>query len=91
MFEIYKGFVRYYDETTDSGDMIISLLSGMQNVAYWKRKMYDYQQEYRFFAYSETIKKDHLELKIGDISDISLMMKTSSMLKAKIVKQEGEE
>lgn len=90
-FEIYKGFVRYYDETTDSGDMIISLLSGMQNVAYWKRKMYDYQQEYRFFAYSETIKKDHLELEIGDISDISLMMKTSSMLKAKIVKQEGEE
>lgn len=87
-FEIYKGFVRYYDEKTDSGDMIISLLSGMHNVAYWKRKMYEYQQEYRFFAYSESDKRDHLELEIGDISDISLTMKTSSMLKAKIVKHE---
>lgn len=87
-FEIYKGFVRYYDEKTASGDMIISLLSGMHNVAYWKRKMYEYQQEYRFFAYSESDKRDHLELEIGDISDISLTMKTSSMLKAKIVKHE---
>lgn len=87
-FEIYKGFVKYYDETRDSASVMIPLLSGMHNVAYYKRKMYEYQQEYRFFVYAESDKRDHLELEIGDISDISRMMKTSSMLKAKIVKHE---
>ena len=37
-YEIYGGFVHYYDETQDSVDYIASLLSGMHNVAFGNEK-----------------------------------------------------
>lgn len=80
------GFVHYYDETQDSVDYIASLLSGMHNVAFWKRKKYYYQQEFRFLIHAQNHDKDHLELNIGDIRDISKVFQTSKILNAEVVK-----
>ena len=85
-YEIYGGFVHYYDETQDSVDYIASLLSGMHNVAFWKRKKYYYQQEFRFLIHAQNHDKDHLELNIGDIRDISKVFQTSKILNAEVVK-----
>lgn len=87
-YEVYGGFVQYYDETHDSVNLIMSLLSGIQNIAFWKRKKYYYQQEFRFLAHAPNCDKDHLELNIGDIRDISKVLKTSKLLKAEVVKIE---
>lgn len=89
-YEIYGGFVRYYDETIDSLHLIMSLLSGMHNIAFWKRKKYYYQQEFRFLVHAEKCEKDHLELNIGDIRDISKVLKTSQLLNAEVVKIEDK-
>lgn len=85
-YEIYGGFVRYYDENVDSGNLILSLLSGTHNIAFWKRKKYVYQQEFRFLVHTQNCAKDHLELNIGDIRDISKVFKTSEILNARVEK-----
>lgn len=84
--EVYAGFVRYYDEKQDSANLIISLLSGMHNIAFWKRDKYAYQQEFRFLVHAQGCKDDHLELNIGDIRDISKVFKTSDILNAQVIK-----
>ena len=82
--KLYAGFVRYYDPEADNMNMILSLMDGMYNIAFWKRKRYSLQQEYRFLLHSPNTDKDHFILDIGDISDISIVMKTSSALNARI-------
>lgn len=89
-YEIYGGFVRYYDEKEDSANLILSLLSGIHNIAFWKRKKYIYQQEFRFLIHAQNCEKEHLELNIGDIRDISKVFKTSEILNAKVVKVEDK-
>lgn len=88
--DVYKGFVRYYEEKEDSVNLILSLLSGMHNIAFWKRKKYIYQQEYRFLIHAQSYEREHLELNIGDIRDISRVFKTSEILNARVVKIEEE-
>lgn len=80
----YHGKVNYYDVNVDSAAMILSLLQGMHNVAFWKRDSYALQQEYRFLLHSVKTDDDFFILKIGDISDISVVMETTTMLKAEI-------
>ena len=87
-YDIYGDFVRYYDEKADSANLILSLMSGIHNVAFWKRKKYVYQQEFRFLVHAPKCEKEHLELNIGDIRDISKVFKTSEILNAKVVKAE---
>ena len=85
-YELYEGFVRYYDETQDSLNLIMSLLTGMQNIAFWKRKKYYYQQEFRLLVHAQNCEKEHIELNIGDIRDISKVLETSKLLNAEVVK-----
>lgn len=87
-YEIYGKFVQYYDSNVDSVNLIYSLLDGTHNIAFWKRKEYIYQQEYRFLIHAPNCTKDHIELNIGDIHDISKVFKTSDILNAKVVKIE---
>lgn len=89
-YEIYSDFVRYYDENKDSVNLILSLLSGIHNIAFWKRKKYKCQQEYRFLFHTKSYEREHLELSIGDIRDISRVFKTSEILNARAVKIEEE-
>ncbi len=84
--KLYAGFVSYYNPGTDNANMILSLIDGMHNIAFWKRNRYSLQQEYRFLLHSPNTDKDHFILEIGDISDISVVMKTSSALNARIEK-----
>lgn len=81
---LYQGKVNYYNPNIDNGNKIISLLAGMHNVAFWKRDSYSLQQEYRFLLHSVKTDGDFFILDIGDISDISVVMDTTTMLKAEI-------
>lgn len=66
------GFVRYADEKVDSAAYWTSLFkNGMSYSAFWKRKRYAYQQEYRFLIEPPTVKTDYYKLNIGNIEDIS--------------------
>lgn len=88
--EVYSDFVQYYDEKEDSINLILSLLSGMHNIAFWKRKKYIYQQEYRFLVHTQSYEREHLKLNIGDIRNISRVFKTSEILNTRIVKNKEE-
>lgn len=83
----YHGIVNYYDVNVDNANMIFSLLSGMHNVAFWKRNSYALQQEYRFLLHNVQTDNDYFILDIGDISDISISMKADFALKAEIKHQ----
>lgn len=47
-------------------------------IAFWKRDKYKYQQEYRFLIHDFV--DDHLSVDIGDISDITDLLKTEDLL-----------
>ncbi len=84
-YEIESNFVQYYDEGVNDLNLFLNLIKGMNNIVFYKRKMYSYQQEYRF-----TIKNnsgdDHLELDIGDITDISEMFSVTDLFNSYISK-----
>ena len=81
-FSAYFSGVKYYDETTDNANLIIDLLNGMHNVAFWKRNSYAYQQEGRFVFVADNNTDDHITLEIGDISDISTVLPSKMVLTA---------
>lgn len=85
-FEAHFDAVRYYDPSVDSGNLIVSLLKGTWNIAYWKRERYAYQQERRFI-FAPGTGEDHIDLDIGDISDISSIVPSSAVLSALVEKQ----
>ena len=85
-YEAHFGAAQYYDPSIDSGNLIVSLLKGMWNIAYWKRKSYSYQQERRF-VFTPGKGEDHIDLDIGDISDISTILPASMVLSALVEKQ----
>ncbi len=53
-YRSYFNYVSYYDPSVDNGNMIISLFQDMENVAFWKRNIYSYQQEARFIFTSDS-------------------------------------
>ena len=67
--------------------MLISLLSGMWNIAFWKRDSYVYQQEVRFVFTPGDEAVDHIELDIGDISDITEIIPAKVALSAIVKKK----
>lgn len=78
--ELFHKSVRYYSSNIDCANLWISLMDEIHNIAFWKRDLYNYQQEYRFLIKSDEIKKDHYILNIGDISDISEIIDTEKLL-----------
>jgi len=86
----YHGFVEYYDEHIDSVNLFAKLIKGMEKIAFLKRDKYRYQQEYRFLIHMDKATEDHIELNIGDISDISRVMKTSTILNSMAIQHETE-
>ena len=47
-------------------------------IAFWKREKYSYQQEYRLLVHDFV--DDHLSVDIGDISDITDLLKADELL-----------
>ena len=77
------GYVKYYDETKDNLNYWMSIFSnGIEDVAFWKRKHYKYQQEYRFLITPPTTVNDYYELEIGSIEDISIILTAEQALNA---------
>ena len=80
--EVHLGAVQYYNPSEDIANIWISLFEGMWKVSLWKRESYRYQQEVRFVFLSEDASKDHVELDIGDISHISEVISSASILES---------
>jgi len=84
-FDAKGNFVYYYDETVDEVNRIFSLMLDLRNIAFQKRKKYSYQQEYRFLLTPKNKRKlDFIELHIGNIEDISVIFRTSDLLRSTI-------
>ena len=90
-YKVYFEPVQYYDPTIDGGNMLISLLAGMWNIAFWKRDSYTYQQEVRFVFTPGDEYIDHIELDIGDISGITAIISAKSALSAIVEKADSSE
>lgn len=79
--ELHHREVFYYDERQEvTLEMMDLLTKGMYNVSFFKRKQFRHQQEYRLAVNMEKTEADHIELQIGDISDISVQVSTKQML-----------
>ena len=79
-FEVHYDSVKYYDPEHDNARMLVSLLEGMWNIAFWKRNRYAYQQEARFVFTPGNDSIDHIELDVGDLHDITEVFKASDVL-----------
>ena len=84
-YKVYFKPVQYYNPNIDGG-MLISLLAGMWNIAFWKRDFYTYQQKVRFVFTPGDENIDHIELDIGDISDITAVISAKLALSAIVEK-----
>ena len=85
----FCGFVKYYDESVDSVNVIVDLMRGMHNVAFQKRKDYAYQQEFRILVFNDDVAKRNIELDIGDISDISEVVSSKVALNGTLWKSKN--
>lgn len=83
-YELYGGFVNYYNPKVDSVNVLRSLSGkdGLKYVPLLKRDKYSYQQEFRMVIHAPDVKEDHIELPIGSIEDISVKIKAEELLKA---------
>lgn len=80
--ETHFDAVQYYNPNEDYANIWIDLFKGMWKTAFWKRESYRYQQEARFVFLSDDVKSDHIELDIGDISQISEIIPAASILES---------
>ena len=62
--------------------IIIRIYDNHLNAAYWKREDFAFQQEFRLLIHKEV--PDHLQVNIGDISDISQLLKAKDLLNSQI-------
>ena len=61
------------------------MIFDLRNIAFQKRKCYEYQQEFRFLVTPDKkIDEDFLALEIGDIRDITAVYKTERVLKSRV-------
>ena len=86
-YEVFYSVVNYYNKDEDNANMLISLLHGMHNIAFWKRDTYKVQQEFRIVLWKTDANKDYIEFDIGDISDISKVISIEEALSIQIIKQ----
>lgn len=92
-FELHQEEVNYYNNSkNDFNDLyyrLKSLEEGIWKIAFWKREKYSYQQEMRFLFIDKESKEkqyDHIELDIGDISDITKVIPTQYLLNGRFEK-----
>lgn len=83
-YELYGGFVTYYNPKVDSVNILISLLGkdGLKNVPLLKRDKYLFQQEFRVVIHAPDINEEYIKINIGNIEDISVKIKADELLKA---------
>lgn len=71
-----RDIVQYYK--SNNLEHLEQVQMNNSSIAFWKREKYSYQQEYRLLAHTKV--DDHLSVDIGDISDITQLLKTKDLL-----------
>ena len=71
-----RDHVQYYG--FNNVEHLKQVQSDNSRIAFWKRDKYAYQQEYRILVHDFV--EDNLSLDIGDISDITQLLKTEELL-----------
>lgn len=85
MFEkavVEEGYVSYRDKvkyyTNNEQNHFNDVINNEHRCAYWKRSIYEPQQEYRFLVEKKV--EDNLSINIGDLSKISQIIETETIL-----------
>ena len=87
-YEFNCDFVEYYDPKVDSINLQkIFGKDGLKHIAYRKKDIFSYQQEFRITVHAPDVKEDHIVLNIGDISGITTKKKTIDVLNARFGKK----
>lgn len=83
-YELYGGFVKYYNPNVDCINVFASLFGkdGLKNVPLLKRDKYSFQQEFRLVIHAPDVNEEYIILPIGSIEDISVKIKAEELLKA---------
>lgn len=76
-----KGTIEYRNPNNE--DVLERFAEGGPEVAFMKREKYDYQSEYRYMIKKEV--ENPLKLKIEDISDISEIVTTKTLLNWRVI------
>ena len=73
----------FYYSGEDATDINIMkrLSKGLEQFSFLKRKLFDYQQEFRFLVFRENASQDDIWLKIGNIEDIAEVMSPEELKK----------
>ena len=71
-----RDYVQYY--AFNNVEHISQVQKDNTRIAFWKRNKYSYQQEYRFLVHDFV--DDYLSVDIGDISDITQLLRTEELL-----------
>lgn len=71
-----RDHVQYY--AFNNVEHLKQVQSDNSRIAFWKRDKYSYQQEYRFLIHDFV--DDYLLVDIGDISDITQLLRTEELL-----------
>lgn len=71
-----RDHVQYY--AFNNVEHLKQIQSDNSRIAFWKRDKYSYQQEYRFLIHDFV--DDYLSVEIGDISDITQLLRTEELL-----------
>lgn len=78
--EYVENRVQYYEP--NDFDYFKDTHSDSLSAAFWKRRSYSFQQEFRILLHKRV--NDHLRISIGDISDISQIFKATDLLNSQI-------
>ena len=71
-----RDYVQYYG--FNNIEHLKQVQKDNSRIAFWKREKYSYQQEYRLLVHDFV--DDHLSVDIGDISDITDLLKADELL-----------
>ncbi len=71
-----RNLVKYYN--FNNVEQLKEINDDNLQVVFWKRQKYSYQQEYRLLIHHFV--DDHFSVDIGDISDITCLLKTEQLL-----------
>lgn len=75
-YDFTKDHVQYYG--FNNLEHLKQVQRDNSRIAFWKREKYSYQQEYRLLVHDFV--DDYLSVDIGDISDITDLLKTEELL-----------
>lgn len=75
-YEFTRDYVQYY--AFNNVEHLKQVQKDNSRIAFWKRNKYSYQQEYRFLVHDFV--DDYLSVDIGDISDITQLLRTEELL-----------